>query len=130
MGNQKIKKLDEYAKQALQGLPQWSYPDFKIEKSEKNIFMGSGDAANTGKIFAKFLGGHALNVCNYQPFFEDLLIENPNIYIICASGGKDGTNGSMADAKRMAAEADYIQSGAAYGKILKAGRYLCFSFYR
>ncbi|MFA5387881.1 MAG: hypothetical protein WCX23_03555 [Candidatus Paceibacterota bacterium] len=91
MGNQKIKKLDEYAKQALQGLPQWSYPDFKIEKSEKNIFMGSGDAANTGKIFAKFLGGHALNVCNYQPFFEDLLIENPNIYIICASGGKDGT---------------------------------------
>lgn len=91
MENQKIKKLDEYAEKTLEKLAEWEYPNLKIEKTEKNIFMGSGDAANTGKIFSKFLGGRSLNVCNYQNYFESFPPENPNIYIICASGGKDGT---------------------------------------
>ena len=52
--------------------------------------MGSGDAANTGKIFAQIFGGHALNICNYQIFLENELNRDSIIYIICASGGKDG----------------------------------------
>ena len=91
MEDQKIEKLDHYAIKTLEGLPKWKYPEFKIEKSGKNIFMGSGDAANTGKIFAQVLGGHALNICDYQMFFENMPCPDSNIYIVCASGGKDGT---------------------------------------
>jgi len=87
---QKIEKLDRYAMKTLEGLESWKYPDLKLEKSERNIFMGSGDAANTGRIFAQILGGHALNVCNYKIFFENEPSRDSNIYILNASGGKDG----------------------------------------
>jgi hypothetical protein len=90
MENQKIEKLDYYAMKTLKDLPQWKYPDLKIEKSEKNIFMGSGDANNTGRIFAQILGGHSLNICNYQWFFENEPSRDSNIYILNASGAKDG----------------------------------------
>ena len=87
---EKIEKLDYYAVKTLEDLPNWKYPDLKIEKNDRNIFMGSGDAANTAKIFAQILGGHALNVCNYQIFFENKPDSGSDIYIVNASGGKDG----------------------------------------
>jgi hypothetical protein len=90
MEQEKIEKLDHYAIKTLESLPNWKYPELKIEKSGKNIFMGSGDAANTGKIFAQILGGRALNVCNYQIFFENEPNRDSDIYIVNASGGKDG----------------------------------------
>lgn len=91
MENQKIEKLDRYALKTLESLPGWKYPDFKIDKNVNNVFMGSGDAANTAKIFAQTLKGQALNICNYQTFFENEPSRNSIVYIICASGGKDGT---------------------------------------
>ena len=87
---EKIEKLDHYVIKTLEGLPEWKYPDLKITKSERNIFMGSGDAANTARIFAQILGGHALNVCNYQIFFENEPGRDSDVYILNASGGKDG----------------------------------------
>jgi len=90
MAMEKIEKLDHYVIKTLKDLPEWKYPDLTIKKSERNVFIGSGDAANTAKIFAQVLGGHALNVCNYRIFFENEPGRNSDIYILNASGGKDG----------------------------------------
>lgn len=87
---EKIEKLDHYVIKTLENLPTWKYPEQKIKKSNRNIFMGSGDAANTAKIFAQILGGHALNVCNYQTFFCNGPDRESDVYILNASGGKDG----------------------------------------
>lgn len=87
---EKTEKLDFYAAKALQDLSGWKYPESKIEKSGLNVFVGSGDAANTGKIFAQILGGQALNVSNYRLFFQNVPDPDSRIYIVNASGGKDG----------------------------------------
>jgi hypothetical protein len=90
MAPDKIEKLDYYALKTLENLPGWKFPDLIIPKSGRNIFLGSGDAANTGKIFAQYLSGCALNVSNYQIFFENGPARDSDIYIVNASGGKDG----------------------------------------
>ena len=83
-------KLDYYAAKTLEDLKVWKYPDLAIKKSGLNVFVGSGDAANTGRIFSQVYGGHALNVCNYQMFFENNPDRSSDIFIVNASGGKDG----------------------------------------
>jgi hypothetical protein len=90
MSPEKIEKLDYYAVKTLENLPKWKYPELKIEKTSRNVFMGSGDAANTAKIFARNFGGCGFSVVDYQSFFENNPERDLNVYIFNASGGKDG----------------------------------------
>lgn len=93
MGNQnleKIETLDHYAIKALENLPNWKYPELKIEKTSRNVFVGSGDADNTGRILAHNFGGHGFSVVDYKSFFENNPEPDLNVYIVNASGAKDG----------------------------------------
>jgi len=90
---QKIKHLDFYVTKTLEYLEKWNFPKFKIEKNEKNIFMGSGSAACAAKLFAERFNGSTLNVSNYKRFFKGISKESTaSTYIISASGGKDAVN--------------------------------------
>lgn len=88
--NQKIETLDHYALQALENLSEWEYPKVDIEKTSRNVFVGSGNADNTGRILAQNFGGCAFSVVDYQRFFKNCPKKDLNVYIINASGGKDG----------------------------------------
>ncbi len=88
--NEKIETLDYYAVKALESLPKWKYPELKIEKTGRNVFVGSGDADNTGRILAQNFGGHGFSVVDYKFFFENNPGSDLNIYIVNASGAKDG----------------------------------------
>lgn len=90
MEEQKTEKLDYYAQKTLENLDKWQYPDLNFQKTSRNVFMGSGDAANTAKIFAQNFGGCGLTVVNYKSFFENNPETDLNIFIVNASGGKDG----------------------------------------
>jgi len=90
MENQKIEKLDYYALKAVENLPKWKYPELKIEKTSRNVFVGSGDADNTGRILAQNFGGHGFSIVDYKIFFENNPEKDLNAYIVCASGAKDG----------------------------------------
>ncbi len=87
---QKIETLDYYALQALENLPKWEYPKLEIQKTGRNVFVGSGNADNAGRILAQNFGGAAFSVVDYQKFFDNCPEKDLNIYIINASGGKDG----------------------------------------
>ena len=90
---QKIKHLDFYVIKTLEYLEKWNFPKFKIEKNEKNIFMGSGSAACVAKLLAERFNGSTLNVSNYKRFFKKISKESTaSTYIISASGGKDAVN--------------------------------------
>jgi hypothetical protein len=86
----KIEKLDYYAVKALESLPNWKYPELKIEKTSRNVFVGAGDADNTGRILAQNFGGHGFSVVDYKFFFENNPERGSNVYIVNASGAKDG----------------------------------------
>jgi hypothetical protein len=89
--NQKIKHLDFYVTETIKNLKGWKYPELKIVKSEKNVFLGSGSAACVAKLFAEKFNGTALNVSNYQRFFKRNVGKKfVSINIVNASGGKDG----------------------------------------
>ncbi len=90
MDSKKTEKLDYYAQKTLDGLSGWTYPALALEKTSRNVFMGSGDAANTAKILAQNFGGIGLTVVNFRSFFENNPEKNLNVYIVNASGGKDG----------------------------------------
>jgi len=86
----KIEKLDYYALRAANELAGWKYPEFTIKKSSRNIFVGSGDADNTGRILAQNFGGCGFSVVDYKRFFENNPEKDSIIYIVNASGAKDG----------------------------------------
>jgi len=88
--DQKIETLDYYALQTLENLPKWEYPKIEIKKTARNVFVGSGNADNAGKILAREFGGAAFSVVDYQNFFENCGDKNYDVYIVNASGGKDG----------------------------------------
>jgi 8-oxo-dGTP pyrophosphatase MutT (NUDIX family) len=86
----KIEKLDYYAIKAAESLPKWKYPELKIERSSRNVFVGSGDADNTGRILAQNFGGHGFSVVDYEFFFKNNPEKDLDVYIVNASGAKDG----------------------------------------
>jgi len=88
--NQKIETLDYYVWQTLENLPKWEYPKFEIKKSSRNVFVGSGDADNTGRILAQNFGGCGFSVVDYKLFFENNPEKDLDVYIVNASGAKDG----------------------------------------
>jgi 8-oxo-dGTP pyrophosphatase MutT (NUDIX family) len=85
-----IEKLDHYATRAARELSQWKYPEITIEKSSRNVFVGAGDADNTGRILAQNFGGCGFSVVDYKRFFENDPEKDHNVYIVNASGAKDG----------------------------------------
>ena len=90
---EKIKHLDFYVRETLSNLGRWEYPKIEIEKDDKNLFLGSGGASSVAKIFAEKFNGVALNASNYKMFIENIIKKDfASIYIINASGGKDGYN--------------------------------------
>jgi len=90
MADEKIEKLDFYALKTLDSLPQWKYPKLEIARTGRNVFVGSGDADNTGRILAQNFGGHGFSVVDYKSFFENNPQPDLNVYIVNASGAKDG----------------------------------------
>jgi len=90
MENEKIEKLDYYAAKTARELAQWKYPEIKIKRSSRNIFVGAGDADNTGRILAQNFGGAGFSVVDYKRFFENDPERDHEIYIVNASGAKDG----------------------------------------
>ncbi len=88
--NQKLETLDYYALQTLENLPKWEYPQINIKKTSRNVFVGSGNADNTGRILARNFGGCAFSIVDYQRFFKNCPEKDLNVYIVNASGGKDG----------------------------------------
>lgn len=87
---EKIEKLDHYAMRTARELSQWKYPDISIKRSSRNVFVGSGDADNTGRILAQNFGGVGFSVVDYKRFFENDPERDQDIYIVNASGAKDG----------------------------------------
>lgn len=90
VNTEKIKTLDHYALKTLESLGQWQYPKLEIAKTSRNVFLGSGDADNTGRILAQNFGGHGFSVVDYKMFFENNPQRDLNVYIVNASGAKDG----------------------------------------
>jgi len=89
----KIKHLDFYVRETLSNLERWKYPRIEIEKDDKNLFLGSGNAGSVAKIFAEKFNGVALDASSYKMFLERSIKRDfASIYIINASGGKDGYN--------------------------------------
>jgi len=89
----KIKHLDYFVIKTLNHLEGWKYPKLKIEKSDSNVFLGSGNAGNVATLFAEKFNGIYLNASNYKRFFEKTIKKDfASINIINASGGKDGVN--------------------------------------
>lgn len=87
------KTLDFYVLETLNKLGEWKYPDLKIKPDSRNIFLGSGNADQTGKLFAEKFGGISLGVCNYKSFFNNPLNKDfASINIVNASGGKHGVD--------------------------------------
>ncbi len=87
---EKIETLDFYALRAAEQLSQWQYPKLEIKKTSRNVFIGSGDADNTGRILAQNFGGVGFSVVDYKRFFENNPERDSEIYIVNASGAKDG----------------------------------------
>lgn len=90
LADKKIETLDYYVLQTLENLPKWQYPKMEIKKTSRNVFLGSGNADNTGRILARNFGGAAFSVVDYQNFFENNPEKDSQIYLVNASGGKDG----------------------------------------
>ncbi len=85
--------LDHFVVKTLDNLENWSYPELPIKRGSRNLFLGSGNAANVAGLFAKRFGGNAVSVANYREYLSAR--SNPefsSINIINASGGKDGVN--------------------------------------
>ena len=80
--------VDYYVLRTLEKLEEWDYPEIDIEESERNVFLGSGNAFNTALLFIKVFDGIALNVGNYKEFFRKER-KGYKVHIISASGGKD-----------------------------------------
>lgn len=88
----KIENLDFYVIKTIENLGEWKYPNFKIKKNDRNIFLGSGTAACIAKLFTEKFNGIALNTSNYKRFFEKKGKDFATINIVSASGGKDSIN--------------------------------------
>jgi fructoselysine-6-P-deglycase FrlB-like protein len=90
---EKVKHLDFYVRETLSNLGRWIYPKMEIEKDDKNLFLGSGNASSVAKIFTEKFNGVALDASNYKMFLKGSIKKDfASIYIINASGGKDGYN--------------------------------------
>jgi len=88
---EKIRHLDFYVREALSNLGRWEYPEIEIEKDDKNLFLGSGNASPVAKIFTERFNGIALDASNYKTFLARSIKKDfASIYVINASGGKDG----------------------------------------
>ncbi|MBU4301039.1 MAG: hypothetical protein KKB09_07540 [Nanoarchaeota archaeon] len=83
-----IDTLDKYVLKTLENLASWKLPKIDITPGF-NLFMGSGNAFQTAKIYANHFGGITVDTTYYSKFvkFKDNFDE---IIIISASGGKDG----------------------------------------
>lgn len=89
--NQKIKTLDFYVTETINNLGKWKFPPLKIKESMRNVFLGSGSAACTAKLFVEKFNGCSLNASNYRGFFDRNPVKSfASINIVNASGGKDG----------------------------------------
>jgi hypothetical protein len=87
---EEVKTLDYYALATLENLAKWKYSELKIKKTSRNVFVGAGDADNTGRILAQNFGGVGFSVVDYKRFFENNPERDAEIYIVNASGAKDG----------------------------------------
>lgn len=105
----KIKHLDFYVLETLKKLDKWQYPALEIKKDDGNVFLGSGGASCVAKLFAEKFNGIGLNASNYKRFFARPSQNFAKIYIISASGGKDGVNMASFLAK-MGLESNLITS--------------------
>ncbi len=83
-----IETLDKYVLKTLNNLRKWRLPKIEI-KAGFNLFMGSGNAFQTAKIYANHFGGVGADTTYYKQFakYKDRFDE---IIVISASGGKDG----------------------------------------
>lgn len=88
--NEKIETLDYYVSRTLDNLPKWEYPNLEIKKTSRNVFVGSGNADNAGRILAQNFGGCGFSAVDYRQFFENNPERDAEIYIVNASGAKDG----------------------------------------
>lgn len=79
--------LDKYVLKVLDSLQNWKMPDIPIKKGF-NLFMGSGNAFQTAKIYASHFGGVVADTTYYKHFFKysDKFDEK---IIVSASGGKE-----------------------------------------
>jgi len=79
--------------ETLDNLEKWNYPKLEIEKDDGNLFLGSGAAGSVAKLFAEKFNGMVLDASNYRGFLERRINKIfTSVYIINASGGKDGYN--------------------------------------
>lgn len=83
-----IETLDKYVLKTLDNLANWKMPKLDI-KPGFNLYMGSGNAFQTAKIYANHFGGVAADT-TYYPKFAKLKDRFDEIIVISASGGKDG----------------------------------------
>lgn len=87
---EKIEHLDYYVIETLKALKSWNYPKVDLQKSDRNIFMGSGSAYCTAQLWVKKYGGIALNASEYKEYLENCVEKKfTSVNIVSASGGKD-----------------------------------------
>jgi len=82
-----IETLDKYVLKTLDSLENWKLPEIPIKKGF-NLFMGSGNAFQTAKIYANHFGGVAADTTYYKHFFKYSGKFDTKI-IVSASGGKE-----------------------------------------
>ncbi|MBI4176114.1 MAG: hypothetical protein HY518_02840 [Candidatus Aenigmarchaeota archaeon] len=84
--------LDSFVVQALDAFGKWEYPKMGMVKGKGNVFIGSGNAYNTGCLFARELGGVAVDTSTYVQFLSKCGQGDISISLISASGGKDAVD--------------------------------------
>jgi len=82
-----IEALDKYVLKVLDNLQNWKMPEVPIKKGF-HLFMGSGNAFQTAKIYANHFGGIAADTTNYKHYFKYSENFDQKI-IVSASGGKE-----------------------------------------
>jgi len=80
---EKIATLDYYALQTARDINTWQYPCVAIKKTSRNIFLGSGDADNTGRILAQNFGGSGFSVVDYKCFLK-ITLKRTKIFTLLA----------------------------------------------
>lgn len=82
-----IETLDKYVLKTLDSLQKWNLPEIPIKKGF-NLFVGSGNAFQTAKIYANHFGGVVADTTYYKHFFRHA-DRFDQIIIVSASGGKE-----------------------------------------
>ena len=84
------KHLDHFVVETLKALPTWQYPEIDLPKSDRNVFIGSGNAASVGKLFLDKFGGLYYDASDYEKQLGQMQDKNfASVNIVSASGGKD-----------------------------------------